>query len=184
MLSQYHEKYRNQPDEELARRIEEKEKELILIREATHPVFSLSTITIAVMGCGDRRFVQGHREIFAKVFDKTVAINTFDITIDHLAGEDSVFQHDCTMPLPFGPYDITFAHVLLRFIPKESQWKLVKNSYNALKPGGIAIHVLDPEDYQSTETVDLPMLEKQLVREGIKTHKVSLAIGMALILLK
>lgn len=184
MLSEYHEKYRTKPDEELARRIEEKEKELILIKAATHPVFGSSPITIAVMGCGDKRFVQGHREIFAGVFDKPVAINTFDITIDHLAGEDNVFQHNCTEPLPYGPYDIAFAHVLLRFIPKDSQWKLVQNSYCSLKPGGMAIHVLDPEDYESTEMVDLPMLEKQLAGEGIRTQKVSLSIGMALILLK
>lgn len=184
MLSEYHEKYRTKPDEELARRIDEKEKELILIKEAIHPEFRSSTIEIAVMGCGDGRFVQGHREIFSKVFDKPVMIHTYDITIDHLVGEDNVFQHNCTEPLPYGPYDITFAHVLLRFIPKDSQWKLVQNSYNALKPGGVAIHVLDPEDYESTELADLPMLEKQLADAKIQVQKVSLAIGMALVLLK
>ncbi len=184
MLDEYHQKYANRPDEEISDRIAEKEKELILVRDAVHPKFSSNNLKIAVMGCGEKRFVAGHREIFAKVFAKPVNITTFDITIDHLAGEENIIQHDCTQPLPNGPYDITFAHVLLRFIPKEKQWDLVINSFKALKAGGIAIHVLDPEDYETTELVDLPSIEENLKKEAISSVTVKLSIGQAIVLLK
>ena len=184
MLDEYHQKYANRSDEEMSDRIAEKEKELILIRDAINSEFSSDKLDIAVMGCGEKRFVAGHREIFSKVFEKPVNITTFDITINHLAGEENIIQHDCTQPLPGGPYDITFAHVLLRFIPKEKQWDLFKNSFNALKDGGIAIHVLDPEDYETTELVDLPAIEENLKKEGISSATVKLPIGQALVLIK
>ena len=184
MLDEYHQKYANRSDEEMSDRIAEKEKELILIRDAVSPKFSSGILNIAVMGCGEKRFIVGHREIFSKVFEKPVNITTFDITINHLAGEENIIQHDCTQPLPGGPYDITFAHVLLRFIPKDKQWGLVKNSFNALKDGGIAIHVLDPEDYETTELVDLPAIEENLKKEGISSATVKLPIGQALVLIK
>ena len=184
MLDEYHQKYANRSDEEMNDRIAEKEKELILIRDAINSEFSSDKLDIAVMGCGEKRFIAGHREIFTKVFEKPVNITTFDITINHLAGEENIIQHDCTQPLPGGPYDITFAHVLLRFIPKEKQWDLFKNSFNALKDGGIAIHVLDPEDYETTELVDLPAIEENLKKEGISSATVKLPIGQALVLIK
>jgi hypothetical protein len=184
MLDEYHQKYANRSDEEMSDRIAEKEKELILIRDAVSPKFSSDILNIAVMGCGEKRFVAGHREIFSKVFEKPVNITTFDITINHLAGEENIIRHDCTQPLPGGPYDITFAHVLLRFIPKDKQWDLFKNSFNALKDGGIAIHVLDPEDYETTELVDLPAIEENLKKEGISSATAKLPIGQALVLIK
>ncbi len=184
MLDEYHQKYANRPDEEMHDRIAEKEKELILIRDTVKPKFSSDTLKIAIMGCGEKRFVAGHREIFTKVFDKPVKITTFDITIDHLVGEEDVIQHDCTQSLPGSPYDITFAHVLLRFIPKEKQWDLVINSFKAIKDCGMAIHVLDPEDYKTTELVDLPTIEENLNKEKIHTEKVDLPIGQALVLLR
>ena len=183
MLDEYHQKYANRSDKELKDRIAEKEKELILIRDAVNPKFKSETLNIAIIGCGEKRFVAGHRDIFARVFDKPVNITTLDITIDHLVGEENIVQHDCTLPLPKGPYDITFAHVLLRYIPKEKQWDLVKNSFNSLKDGGMAIHVLDPEDDETTELVDLPAIEDNLKNESISSKKVKLPIGQALVLL-
>jgi len=184
MLDEYHQKYADKSNAEMNDRIAEKEKELILIRDAVSPKFKSETLNIAVMGCGEKRFVAGHREIFAKVFEKPLNITTFDITIDHLAGEENIVQHDCTQPLPGGPYDITFAHVLLRFIPKEKQRDLVINSFKALKDGGIAIHVLDPKDYETNQFVDLPSIEETLKKEGISLTTVKLSIGQALVLLK
>ena len=184
MQDEYHQKYANRSNAEMNDRIAEKGKELILIRDAVNPNFLSDTLSIAVMGCGEKRFVAGHREIFTKVFDRPVKITTFDITIDHLAGEEKIIQHDCTQPLPDGPYDITFAHVLLRFIPKEKQFDLVINSFKALNDGGIAIHVLDPEDYETSELVDLPAIEENLKKKNIHTKKVDLSIGQALVLLR
>ncbi len=184
MLDDYHQKYANRSDEEIRKRIAEKEKELVLIRDIVKPKFLSDTLKIAVMGCGERRFVAGHREIFARVFHKQVNITTFDITTDHLKGEEDVVRHDCTQLLPNGPYDITYAHVLLRFIPKEKQWDLIMNSFNVLKNGGMAIHVLDPEDCKTTELVDLPEIELMLKKQNISTEKITLPIGQALVLLK
>ncbi len=183
MLDNYHQKYANQPDEELQRRIDEKEDELRRIQAELKPRFESKILDIAVMGCGDVRFVKGHASIFADVFDKPVHINTFDITIDHLKDAPEVYQHDCTLPLPLGPYDITFAHVLLRFIPKDKQWSLIQSSLSRLKPNGIAIHILDPEDYQDVSKVDFPKILQSLKDANIEYALINLAIGQALVLI-
>ena len=184
MLSKYHQRYSEKSDEELDKRIAEKEKELVVIKFAVNPVFNSNVIDVAIIGCGDKRFIKGHRKIFLDVFGQQVNITTFDITVDHLTGENNVYQHDCTLPLPNGPYDITFAHVLLRFIEKEKQWQVVANSFDVLKTNGIAIHVLDPEDYENIELVDLPAIEEKLLQNNIKFKKIKLSIGIALVLIK
>lgn len=184
MLDKYHQQYIDKSDEELDKRIAEKKKELIIIESELKPILNSEIIDVAVMGCGDKRFISGHKKIFSEVFDRPVNIKTFDITIDHLSGEENIFEHDCTLPLPFGPYDITFAHVLLRFIAKDKQWSVVFNSYHALKPRGIAIQVLDPEDYDNNGVVDFPFIENALLDNKITYKKIKLAIGIALVLIK
>ena len=77
-------------------------------------------------------------------------MSIFDITTEQLAGEPNVIQHDCSLPLPNSPYDITFAHVLLKFIETEKQWAVLKNSYDALRQPGLAIHIFDKEDVTTT----------------------------------
>ncbi|MBP9738231.1 hypothetical protein KBD20_00935 [Candidatus Saccharibacteria bacterium] len=182
MLDTYHQKYANQPDEELQRRLDEKEDELRRVQAKLELRFKSEVLDIAVMGCGDVRFVEGHKSIFTRVFNKPVCINTFDITTEHLDGAVGVYQHDCTLPLLFGPYDITFAHVLLRFIPKDKQWALIESSLSKLKPSGVAIHVLDPEDYQDTLNVDFPDLLKKAKAANVHYTLVDLSIGQALVL--
>jgi hypothetical protein len=106
---------------------------------------------VAVFGCADKRLIQGHKVIFEKVLNKKVDLTTFDISIEHLLGEDNVYQHDCTYPLPNLTYDITYSHVLLKFIPTNKQLDLIKNSFSSLNSGGIAIHILDKADYETTD---------------------------------
>lgn len=146
----YHEKYRLRSDEEIQRRADVKEEELRRIFEAMDykPVDDL--IRVAVLGCVDPRLVAHHKRIFEKLLKKSVELTTFDITIEHLQGEPGVREHDCTLPLPHPPYHITFGHVLLKFIETEKQWDVLKNSYEALVPGGLAIHVYDEEDIKTT----------------------------------
>lgn len=149
-------------------------------------------IKLAVLGCGDRRFIKGHKIIFDKVLQKPVEVITFDITIDHLQGENRITRHDCTLPLPNPPYDITYAHVLLKFIETEKQWDLIKNSYEALKSGGLAIHLLDKEDYETTElrlidgyySVPLRHWEEKLTNEGVDFVKIPVKYGIALVIKK
>ena len=96
------------------------------------------------------------------------------------------------MPLPDGPFDITYAHVLLKFVETKKQWNLIKNSYDVLKPGGLAIHGLDKEDYETKEkklpdgyfAVPLVQWKEKLVKKNIKFIEIPIKYGLALVLLK
>ncbi len=191
-LSKYHQKYADQSNIEVEKKAFAKEKELNEIFK----IFSLKTdsnsVRIAVLGCGDKRFITQHKRIFEKILKRKVEIFTFDIVLEHLEGEQNIFKHDCILPLPNPPYDITYGHVLLKFIEPEKQFDLLRNSYEALKPGGIAIHILDNEEVKATETklpndlwrVSLEKLEGKLLISGIKYKKLDLKYGPALVLIK
>lgn len=186
MISTYHQKYSAKSDEELARRAEAKNQELEQIFTKFKVVIEDKLAKVAVMGCGDKRFIQYHKDFFEKYLAKPVELTTFDITTDHLKEVENVVRHDCTTPLPNSPYDITYAHVLLRFIPTEDQWDVVQNSYTALKPGGLAIHILDPEDYSNESlpdglyTVNLRNIETKLKLNHIHYEKIYLKSGPSL----
>lgn len=183
MLSTYHQKYASKPNEELELRAQVKEQELAQIFSQTAFISNDDTVRVAVMGCGDKRFVKLHEAIFAKLLQRSIDLHTFDITTEHLLGEQNVFQHDCTVPLPNPPYDITYAHVLLKFISQPQQWHVVENSYDALRAGGVAIHVLDREDYDPSLTlsdgykVDFANIEKCLLERGISYKKMYIQSG-------
>jgi len=191
-LSPYHQKYANQPDDELKRRVDAKEQELTSIFQKVSLNTDSDPVRLAVLGCGDKRFVALHKRIFEQVLKRNVEVTTFDITIDHLVGEPNVFQHDCTLALPNPPYDITFAHVLLKFIETEKQFDLLKNSFDALKSGGVAIHVFDEEEIKATSpklphdlwTVPLEKWKQKLTELGIEYKEIALKYGPALVLLR
>lgn len=182
-LSTYHQKYSDKSDTELAQRAEVKNQELKQIFSQVKPKTNNNPLRIAVMGCGDKRFVQFHKQYFSEQLSKEVDLTTFDISTEHLAGEENVIQHDCRLPLPNQPYDLTYAHVLLKFIPSEKQWDVIKNSYDALCNGGMAIHVLDPEDYSGQQlsnglySVPLERWENNLKQNNILYKKISLLSG-------
>lgn len=196
-LSTYHQKYSEKSDEELAKRADVKNQELKQIFAQVKPLTNNNPLRIAVMGCGDKRFIRYHKRYFSEQLEKEVELTTFDITTDHLAGEENVILHDCSLPLPNTPYDITYAHVLLKFIPTEKQWDVIINSYDALSAGGIAIHVLDPEDYSGNQlpdglySVPLQDWEDKLKENDIDYKKIVLKSGpnqnmeaLALLLMK
>ena len=147
---------------------------------------------VAVLGCGDKRFVAAHKKLFEEFTHKPVTLTTFDITTDHLAGEQGVIKYDCTLPLPDLPYDITYAHVLLKFIETEKQWELLKNSYDALIEHGIAIHVMDKEEVESKKqllpngqyAVPIKRWEERLLSQDIHFKVIQVKFGVALVLLK
>jgi hypothetical protein len=191
-LSTYHQKYANQPDAEIQNRADGKRQELSAIFGQAQLKTTGEPARIAVIGCGDKRFIKHHKEIFESFIKKPVEIITFDITIDHLVGEENVIQHDCTLPLPNGPFDITYAHVLLRFIETDKQWNLITNSVDALNSGGLAIHLLDKEDYETKEpklsnglfSVPLDKWKAKLDELGIEYKEVPVKYGLAFVILK
>lgn len=191
-LSTYHQKHVDQSDAELQRKADAKEQELVSIFQEISLSTDSDPVRLAVLGCGDKRFVAHHKRIFENVLGRNVEATTFDISIDHLAGESNVFQHDCTLSLPNPPYDITYAHVLLKFIESEKQFDLIKNSFDALKPGGVAIHVLNEEEIKATSpklpddlwAVPLEKWKQKLTELGIEYKEIPLKYGPALVLLR
>ncbi len=200
-LSDYHKKYAALSDAEIQRRADIKERELKTIFSVVpcHPAHE--HVRIFVVGCGDRRFIDHHRRIFSSLLGRDVDLTTSDIAIEHLAGAPGVIRHDATKPFPGGPYDITYAHVFLKFIETEKQWDVLMNSWNALREGGIAIHVMDLEEIDAPaaaldgglHAVPLTRWKKQLEGEGIHFKEAAWKIegilknplsGRALILLK
>lgn len=184
-LSPYHLKYQNRSDVDIALRIRAKERELVQVFDHIRFVPTQSPVRIAILGCGDRRFVKVHKEIFERLLSTPVEVITFDVAVEHLAGEESVVQHDCSLPLPTAPYDITYSNVLLKFIPHEKQFAVLQNSYAALRPGGVAIHFLAPEDYETKEerqpdgyfSVPLEKYEQELVAQKIVYQKLMIKTG-------
>jgi hypothetical protein len=176
VLSPYHLKYNQRSDEELQKRADVKEQELKKIFEATKYKPAFEPVRVAVLGCADHRFVRHHKRIFQKLLQKPIELTTFDITVEHLRNKEGVVQHDCASPLPNPPYDITFGHVLLKFVETERQWLVIKNSYDALRSPGLAVHVFDEEDVTITSprlpdgyfSVPLERWKKKLAEESIK----------------
>src|SRR3989339_300677 len=85
-LSTYHQKYVDQSDEELQRKADSKEQELASIFQEVSLNTDSDPVRLAVLGCGDKRFVALHKRIFEQVLKRNIEVTTFDITIDHLAG--------------------------------------------------------------------------------------------------
>lgn len=186
MLSAYHETYAARSDEDIRHRIRVKSQQLRqLFMTLGLPQFASPVVRIAVLGCGDRRFVTLHEKMFAELLQKPVALTTFDVAIEHLAGETGVVQHDATLPLPGGPFEITYSDVLMRFIEPAKQIAALKESYDALAPGGLAIHLFGVEDFDSppdyvpepgTFRVDLNLLQFELTKMSIQFMEVPVRV--------
>ncbi|MBL8031551.1 MAG: hypothetical protein JNK33_04495 [Candidatus Doudnabacteria bacterium] len=182
-LSTYHQKYAAQPNAEIDKKILAKQSELEAVFSTLSPAFEQVPLKIAVLGCGDKRFVPKHRELFSFLLQKPIELTTFDITTDHLEGEDGVMRHDCTLPLPNGPYDITYAHVLLKFIEPTKQVDVLYNSHQALREHGLAIHVLDTQDYEGEHPlVNLATHKTFLQAKKIAFTEIPVHYGLALVL--
>lgn len=156
VLSEYHLKYVNMPMANVLHGLKAKKFQLVQAIKKANWQPGSEAVRVAVLGCADRRFVAGHKEMFGKLFSKNVEVTTFDIEAEHLAGEENVIQHDCTKPLPHGPFDFIFSHIILKFMPEHQQWQVLQNSFNALKAGGLAAHFFDV----GGETLPTNMLEK------------------------
>jgi hypothetical protein len=184
MLSDYHQKYQQKTDAEIDSRVQAKEiglRQVIATLGATMP--SVPELRVAVLGCADKRLIEHHRRIFSSIYGKPVKLTTADIAVEHLQGAEGVVQHDATEPLPGGPYDIVYADVLVRFVESAKQFSVLKNSFDALAPGGMAIHIFASEDFDpppgyaplpGTHKVDLNALQLELTKAGINYLEVPL----------
>ncbi len=175
-LSHYHRNYGKRLSSQ--QRADIKERELRQVFSAVNYTPQLTSLRVAILGCADKCHVEAHQQIFEKLLDRPVELTTFDITTEHLTGEDGVIKHDLTKPILGGPYDIAFGHVLLKFIETGNQWNVLQNSYDVLRSPGIAIHVFDDEDVNADTikqpdgrySVPLGKWEQKLTEAGIK-HK-------------
>lgn len=165
-------------DEDIDARAAVKAREVERIFQAMKFSPQTKPVRVAVLGCADRRMVGLHREMFEASLGKSVDMTTFDITVAHLAGEKGIVQHDVTQPLPGGPYDVVYSHVLLKFIETEKQWDVILHSYEALRPPGLAIHVCDFSDVGGEEktmpeglySIPIGRWEKALDGKHIRHH--------------
>lgn len=181
-VSEYHQQQAAETFGKMLDKVKEKDAELEVVLR-TVPISVTSLAHVAVLGCGDKRYIPYHQRLFEDHLGTEVDVTTFDITTEHLTGAPGVVQHDCTQPLPGGPYDLTFAHVLLKFISVDKQLAVLKNSFDALQSGGIAIHIIDSTEIE-TKKVPLSMLKEQLAQENIETTEVPVKYGIALVLRK
>ncbi len=170
-ISDYHKKHISRTEEETDRRIFVKELELKKILLETNYKPGFDTVRVAVLGCADKRFVKRHKAIFEKLFQKPVEQITFDITTEHLEGEENVIRHDITTPIPSTPFDITFGHVVLKFIETSKQWDAIKSAYNVLRSPGLGIFVYDMEDI----TTEAPIQADGYFSVPVETYKLKLA---------
>lgn len=181
-LSEYHQQQAAQTFGKMLDKVKEKDAELDAVLKAV-PLTVHGLAKVAVLGCGDKRFIPYHQRLFEDHLGTEVDMTTFDITVEHLTGALGVIQHDCTLPLPGAPYDLTYAHVLLKFISVEKQLAVLKNSYEALRLGGIAIHVIDQDEIRANE-VPVSQWKEALAKDQMETTEVPLKYGIALVLRK
>ena len=179
MLSEYHRRFVNQTNDEISQKIKAKEQELEKIFKHTAvPIWSRSPLEVCILGCADKRYISGHRNIFARLLDREVHLTTLDVSIEHLQGEHDVIKHDVSIPLPGGPYDITYSHVLLKFIHTDKHLKVIEKSVRALKENGLAIHIFDKSDYQNPDGTKLAGYNP------VDIDKITAFLGMAKVVVK
>ncbi len=175
-----YEKLSTRTDEEMALHADLKERRLAEVFKLAKPNLEKDQLLVAILGCPDHRLISYYATSFQKLLSKPCAIVIFDKVISHLQKMATVIEHDVTQPFPIKPFDIVYSHVLLKFIKKDEQYKVLQNSYDALVPGGMAIHFLDEEDITTTSehlpdgwySVSLVEHEAKLAEQGIKFMEV------------
>lgn len=186
VLSEYHQKYLALPN--LGVKLDIKKKELELKQALAHlkykPNVRKKSLRVAILGCADGRFVAMYKKLFKKIFYTPIKLKIFDITTDHLNGLQDVIKHDCTLPLPGGPYDIIYGHILLKFMSREKQWRVLENSYRALSKNGLAFHFLNLKGKsKSTEMlpdtffkIPLKTFENRLKKKGLGFKEITIRV--------
>lgn len=117
-----------------------------------------------------------HKDLFSALLGTPVEQTTFDITVAHLEGAEGIVRHDVSEPVPGGPFQLVFADVVVRFLPPERQYRVVRNAWDALAAGGVAAIAFQHQDVrpeaeyvpaEGTFRVDIPAIEAALRADGI-----------------
>ena len=190
MFGTYHERYASLSEADIAHRAKFKEMQLRQIFASIGmPKFIAPHVRVAVLGCADKRLVTYHQRIFSTIFGKFVELTTFDVSIDHLQGASGVVAHDVTKPYPSKPFDVIYGDILLRFIDPAKQADVLKSSYDALAPNGVALHILNQEDIDPAYgppkeswlyRVDMVALQLELAKDHIPFFEIPARIEMTL----
>ncbi len=177
ILEDYFEEYATRPIEWVIEREKVKRHVVQKILEITGFVPTSNPVKVAVLGASDKRYIGIHRDIFREAIQKDLEMTTFDIDTQHLTGEDGIIEQDVTRPFP-SSFDIVFSHSLLKFIEPEKQVTVLRNSHNALKTNGLAMHIMHcadkPREWQ--HKVDTDKMISKLVEENISCKKIKLDI--------
>ncbi len=136
-----------------------------------------SVLKIAVLGASDKRYIPIHQRVFETVLHKSIDMVTLDVDRAHLGNRKDVLRHDVTKKF-LEKYDIIFSHELMKFLSPGEQFLTMKNSYNALTKGGIAMHIMHEPSVEGTSElrswqhrVNPELLLKQLKSEKIIAKK-------------
>jgi hypothetical protein len=108
------------------------------------------TVRTVILGASDKRYIPIHQRIFEEILNKTVQMTTFDIDTKHLDDGKGVVQHDVTLPFPKGHYDIILSHALMKFLAPDEQFRVIKNSYDALSENGLTMHIMHVPELKGT----------------------------------
>lgn len=141
---------------------------------------SREPMKVVVLGASDKRYIPIHERVFGAATGKAIELKTFDVDTAHLGGESAVVvHHNVTQQFPGGPYDIIFSHELMKFLTPDEQLATIANTYAALAPGGVAMHIIHEPSIKGTPElrswqfrVDPDGLVEKLGAQGISTSKV------------
>lgn len=142
ILQQHYQEYAGRPDEHVAKRAAIKLHLVQTVLEASGFKPEADPVKVAVLGASDKRYIPIHRRIFEEVVGKRVDMTTFDLEIEHLARQEGIIEHDITKPFPNTPYDLVFSHELMKFLDQYEQICAIYNAFNALRNGGLAMHII------------------------------------------
>lgn len=151
ILKKYFKEYANRPQSWVDERERVKKYIVQRIFEITEFMPVSGRVKIAVLGASDKRYIEVHRKIFREALQKNVQVTTFDTDTQHLAGERGIIYHDVATPFPSSQFNLVFSHSLLKFLNPEKQSLVIRNSYNALAKGGIAMHILHLPEIKGTK---------------------------------
>ncbi len=175
ILQAHYIEYGSQPDAWVENMLKTKRSIIRYVLGELHIHPDARKKSVAVLGVSDKRYLFVHEQIFHEFLGTDTSIVTFDIDTDHLGDSSNIIYHDVTKTFPYQGYDIIFSHALMKFLSPEEQLVTVKNSVNALKSDGFAMHIMHEPELAGTvelrewqHRVDLPHLSKMLQDEGVK----------------
>ncbi len=178
VLGKHYVEYASQPDEWVSNMEITKHSIVQHVLNAA-PVTALSEpIKVVVLGASDKRYIAIHARVFSDVLGKKVKLSTLDVDTEHLGNGTDVVEHDVTKAFPHAPYAVVFSHELMKFLTKEEQIEVIKNSYDALGVGGVAMHIMHEPSIKGTKElrswqhrVDPDELLQQLAASDIPARK-------------